>query len=1006
MPRHATPCLSIRVSYQLAKTQLRFESSSRTCGYNALYSVYLLRLVIQSSHAKHRPSADTRRAVSEVKSILVVLLVSLFLLPACDAPLSPVDEAKVHLQQGNIYLKQEAWGNAVGEFNIAIDLDPELEQEARVGRGIANAWTGNFELADSDFNRAIDLDFGRFTLITTEAAAAWGIALTAQGTYEDLEAAEGWFDHAIFRNPNNPDAYAGRALLNLKQAQRDTIKPDSEGFHLLSDAVSDFEKAIGLDPKGIQGRIKRFNFKGDMAFLPKYIEANNLYGAVWVGGYRSYYDKALTAYDRVFNVAPENVQALFGQGVAYLGLGRYGEAIAKFNRVIGFVPGNADAYAGRGIAYGKREDYPSAVRDFEKAVELDGRYLNGSYLKGKVNKAFATPPPHEGQSNSIDFASSYLTSYSGRGNAFLIQQSYEIAVIDFTKAIDLYEEMDGDIYYELSCIAARIGRGIAYERKGEYNKAIDDLTWHSAERSVQEYLGAAGRIARAISYSLTGQDSRALEDFRSAAMYVNFSMDADAYFARGYAYKIHGRDYAKRAIADFKKFIALAPGNPRVEEAERYINELTPPPPEKAFFEEGNYYLAKGNWEQAADEYSQATKANPSFAAAYANRAVAYNQMDGRYESAIADAEIARKLDPFVKLDPSLDLALAIREVEQARVLDPLVKSDSWLALAYVQLGRSQYIDVGHSWHDPGYGFEEEWYALKKAVTSYTKAINLDLSLKAAYEGRADSYVRFYSDHEGMDFGWSPAYETVIADYTTVISLSPKDATLYYKRYWAHHLSYQSYGKELADIGKAIELDPANADYYDNRGRVYLEIGFEGFYDLAIGDFTDSIKLDPTNYSSYWGRAEAYVGKKDLDSAIRDYTRAIEFSTAWAVGASYAYRGSVYIAKKDYDAAIADFTKAIEFGGFYFTDRASAYLARHDYDLAIADASKAIVLSPQDDAAYWMRGQAYAAVGQNDKAQVDFQQCLTLSESREEYDDLVLERNNLIRQRMQDMQLR
>ncbi len=93
----------------------------------------------------------TRRKVAW----LLALLASLVLLSACTAPPTPpAYEAKVHFEQGNIYLEQGAWDEAITEFSKAINLNPELEVAARIGRGVANAWAGYSEQALDDFERA------------------------------------------------------------------------------------------------------------------------------------------------------------------------------------------------------------------------------------------------------------------------------------------------------------------------------------------------------------------------------------------------------------------------------------------------------------------------------------------------------------------------------------------------------------------------------------------------------------------------------------------------------------------------------------------------------------------------------------------------------------------------------------------------------------------------------------------------------------------------------------
>ncbi|MFH1087590.1 MAG: tetratricopeptide repeat protein [Chloroflexota bacterium] len=532
----------------------------------------------------------------EMKRLSLILGVSLALLTACSAPASAppttptptptpppgstprptptptlADESKVHLEQGNIYLKQGACDKAITEFNRAIELtNPKYAEfstlelnpkivEAIVGRGIANTWAGYFRDADNDFEEVkVYLDLSKIDRSNiTRAFTAWGIVQTGlPAGIRRLQQAEDLFDRAIFSDPNNCDAYTGRALMHLKEAD-EYITGD---IGCLSDAISDFEKAIKLDPEGIQGRIKRFSFEGDMAFLPNYIEANKRCGAVLVSTdiYRS---KGLEEYDRVLKVAPRDVEALIGRGSAYIRLQQYDLAVHDFDKAIELASDNADAYAGRGIAYTKQNNYDAASRDFEKAIEVD----NG-YGRGNSYAAYATP--ETGDETVISFAWSYIRTYDSLGDRHLEQKKYDLAISDFTRAIE-FEFHVKDAHHDWGIDTAYVGRGIARARTGAYQQAIDDLTM--CER---EYLGAAGYTARAIAYCMTGADGKAIDDFYHARGYVGFSMDADAYFARGVAYYRIGGDNYNLADNDFSKVIELAPNSPQATEAQQYRTKM------------------------------------------------------------------------------------------------------------------------------------------------------------------------------------------------------------------------------------------------------------------------------------------------------------------------------------------------------------------------------------------------------------------------------------------------
>lgn len=321
--------------------------------------------------------------------------------PTPDKPISITKDElekdyQQHFKQGNIYLEQEQWDKAIAEFYEVIDCNPKFEEEAaaRVGRGIANAWAGNFKQAENDLKMSYD-SFG-----SADAYIAFGIAMTAQhsGSFDE---AESLFSTAISLDPNNPDAYTGRALWYLQEAYIWGIGYETSGAANLRWAISDFEKAIELDSRDIQGRIERFNFQDEMAFLPNYIKANKQYGAllVDVSGYR-YYDDALEVFARVLEVAPKDVEALIGRGNAYMGLQQYDLALYDFVKASELEPDYPNTYAGatsvdqlpfiqgnsylkqKGESYGMR--WNEAIAAYTKAIEI-----NPEFAEAYANRALA-----------------------------------------------------------------------------------------------------------------------------------------------------------------------------------------------------------------------------------------------------------------------------------------------------------------------------------------------------------------------------------------------------------------------------------------------------------------------------------------------------------------------------------------------------------------------------------------------------------------------------------------
>ena len=168
--------------------------------------------------------------------------------------------------------------------------------------------------------------------------------------------------------------------------------------------------------------------------------------------------------------------------------------------------------------------------------------------------------------------------------------------------------------------------------------------------------------------------------------------------------------------------------------------------------------------------------------------------------------------------------------------------------------------------------------------------------------------------------------------------------------------------------------------------------------DLAIADFTKAIQLmedviipntaNPTRADrlkkdlarTYVHRGFAYYWeKKDFDSAINDYTKAIELYPEFAE--TYGHRGIAHLSRGEFVSAINDYTQLIQLDeGFAdaYKERGIAYLSRGDFDSAIDDYTKAIQLDPDDTSTYRHRGLTYLRVGEINSANDDFTKAIQL----------------------------
>lgn len=113
-----------------------------------------------------------------------------------------------------------------------------------------------------------------------------------------------------------------------------------------------------------------------------------------------------------------------------------------------------------------------------------------------------------------------------------------------------------------------------------------------------------------------------------------------------------------------------------------------------------------------------------------------------------------------------------------------------------------------------------------------------------------------------------------IAEGTRAIELNPADAEAYYNRGLAYE-SVKQPARALADYSKALDIDPGMAEAYNNRGKLY---GVLGQYQPALQDLSKAIALRPDDAEAYVNRGSVNFLLGRARAAVADYSRALEIT--------------------------------------------------------------------------------------------------------------------------------
>lgn len=257
---------------------------------------------------------------------------------------------------------------------------------------------------------------------------------------------------------------------------------------------------------------------------------------------------------------------------------------------------------------------------------------------------------------------------------------------------------------------------------------------------------------------------------------------------------------------------------------------------------------------------------------------------------------------------------------------------------------------------------------LDSAIADLTSAIELE-GQAIDYNYRADLYRRVRN------------YSAALTDATKAITLKSDEWYYYYTRAMIN-LDRKDDWRVVADLSKAIELNPKSVDALNERGGAYYRLRHiakaradlwtsnsikptyaayvyiamiasdDNDRNLAIHNYGLAIQIDPKGYQAYAGRGREYNKLLKGDEALRDLNKAIELEPN--DGGNYASRAAAWMIKKQNNQAVTDATKAIALApdvADYFSIRGAAYFGLGQRNLAIADWRRALALDPDSDTA-------------------------------------------------------
>lgn len=240
-----------------------------------------------------------------------------------------------------------------------------------------------------------------------------------------------FYTDIISKYPSVEVAYTNRGVIRQKK-------------HNFRGALSDFNNAIRLNPKGFK------NFANRAAV---YSQLDN-------------YPKAKADYQKAHLFKPDNLMILSNLGFSKLQTGDYQGAIQDLSIVIEKQANNTDAINNRGTARFSTGNFEGAILDYELAIRIDSNFQNAWF-----NKALANLNLNRLNEAILDFSicikinPDHAESYSNRAIAYSRQYNFEEALFDYNKAIQL----------KPSFFDVWLNRGVDLLHIGKKSEAISDF---------------------------------------------------------------------------------------------------------------------------------------------------------------------------------------------------------------------------------------------------------------------------------------------------------------------------------------------------------------------------------------------------------------------------------------------------------------------------------------------------------------------------------------------------
>ncbi|GJM59805.1 tetratricopeptide repeat protein [Persicobacter diffluens] len=727
---------------------------------------------------------------------------------------------------------------------------------------------------------------------------------------KDYPKATSALDAVIGQNSENSVAYLLRGTAKYRQDQYASAKSDLEKAKSLSEGATPLYEMLGIS---LYEMGDKTNAKTNMdQAISQGSKNKKVYGlAAEMELKAKNYEKALSLFEEAGRLGYDAPTYYGDRGMCYYQLGKNAPAIDDLNRAINAQPDNPAYLKARGNALFLTNQFEKAATDLAKVGGLTAEE------KFRLGRSQYKTKDYVNAEKSLEAATTAgektIAAYSDLGAVKVALKKKEEAIAAYSQALAI----------DANSIEALQGRGLAYYKMSDYEKALTDFLAleqnANAGKEVGAMIGTAYFRLRKYEQAYDRLDMAITQGVKDQEVYLGRGVCL--YIQKKYEEAIPDLQRGLKGREDLTGFNAL--GN---AEMFRENEKGAKPALEKAiqlgtqdpltFYHMGMVQYGARDFRTSLQSLNKAIALQSSYPEAYQQRGDTKFRLKD-YEGALTDYNQAvsqggnnakllnnRGKALFMTGDKEKAIAAYTAALDQMPEY-PKALENRGVAYYLINDYEKAVVDLRQ--------FEKLTEKQEEEILYYIGECYYhqgDFNIAISYYERTNNKINeptLYA-HLGEARLENEEFEQAIKSLSDAVNKGIKTGDIYRFRSTAY-VYLEKYEEALADLTNAIELDPKNPDVYYNRALILEQ---KGNFRAAIKDYNVAIELNPKDPEMFYNRASLLVEENDLMGAIKDMDLAIGLDDSKAN--YFLVRGNIKRRLENNQGACEDWQKAASMG--------------------------------------------------------------------------------------------